>query len=84
MIPAHAAFQTGDAARVERRHRAVPELELAPLERAAEIAAELAPVGEPGVELTVEHLDAAFAGVLGLVHGGVGAGEQRVGRDVAA
>ena len=79
VIPPHAALETRDPARVERHDRPVPELELAPLEREPQVVAELAAVGEPDVEVGAEELDAAFPGVLRLVHRRVGAASSASG-----
>ena len=79
VVPADAAFEARDAARVERRDRPVPELELAALDREPQIVAELAPVGEPQVEVGAEELDPTLARVLRLVHRGVGAASSASG-----
>ena len=78
MVPAHAAFEAGDAAGVERCDRPVPELELAALDREPQIVPELTPIGEAEIEVGAEELDPALPRVLRLVHRGVGAREQRL------
>ena len=79
MIPANAALEADDAAGVERRDRAIPELELAALERESQVVAELPPISEPEIEIGAEQLDPSLAGMLRLVHRGVGPRQQRFG-----
>ena len=76
MLPAHQRLDAGHGAGAEGDDRLVVEHQLALLERAAQGALELEAMAHIGRHLRGVGLEAALAGALGGVHGGVGVAEH--------
>jgi hypothetical protein len=79
MVPAHQRLQLGDEARVEVDDRLEVEPELLLAHGRAHLGLQPQALGGEGVHLRLEQPVLAFAALLGVVHGDVGAAQQVLG-----
>ena len=76
MLPAQQGFAVGDGAAVERELGLIDQVELAPLQRAAQFVFEEQPASRAGIHFVVEEAKAPLAFELGSVQRDVGVLEQ--------
>ena len=83
-VPAQQRFDAGHASRGDVDLRLVVELQLAALERVAQIVLQRQPLQRAAVHRRREHLIRVAARVLGAIHRVVGVRQQRLGRVAVA